>query len=157
MVNWHDPSLLLDDYSTPRGYLVVISPLTLTTYSSCPDQVESCPCRYLHVRLYSNPGKRALIRTYDNSSWEILISFGFELDILRGKRPYRWTIWVSSLQLSHITTTSMNVAISWNPLHGLAYFHRLFYRHRWFQGSLSSKACAVLVLKWISLLTFLFL
>jgi hypothetical protein len=28
-------------------------------------------------------------------SWEMVFTMGFEIDILRGKRPYRWTIWVS--------------------------------------------------------------
>ena len=28
-------------------------------------------------------------------SWETVFTMGFELDVLRGKRPYRWTIWVS--------------------------------------------------------------
>ena len=27
-------------------------------------------------------------------SWETVFTMGFELDVLRGKRPYRWTIWV---------------------------------------------------------------
>jgi hypothetical protein len=26
--------------------------------------------------------------------WEIAFTMGFELEILRGKRPYRWTIWL---------------------------------------------------------------
>ncbi|KAI0291213.1 hypothetical protein B0F90DRAFT_1778553 [Multifurca ochricompacta] len=26
--------------------------------------------------------------------WEILFTAGFELDVLKGKRPYRWTIWI---------------------------------------------------------------
>ena len=30
-----------------------------------------------------------------NVSWETVFTADFELDVLRGKRPYRWTIWVS--------------------------------------------------------------
>ncbi|KAI0246156.1 hypothetical protein BJV78DRAFT_192697 [Lactifluus subvellereus] len=26
--------------------------------------------------------------------WETVFTAGFELDVLRGKRPYRWTIWL---------------------------------------------------------------
>ncbi|KAI0291214.1 hypothetical protein B0F90DRAFT_1778573 [Multifurca ochricompacta] len=26
--------------------------------------------------------------------WETLFTAGFELDVLKGKRPYRWTIWI---------------------------------------------------------------
>jgi hypothetical protein len=36
----------------------------------------------------------------NNLSWETVFTAGFELDVLRGKRPYRWTIWVSSVQLA---------------------------------------------------------
>jgi len=70
--------------------------------------------------------------------WEIVTTLSFEWDVLRGKRPYRWTIWVSSFKLWHITTTSTKVAISRNPLHRLTYFYYLLYRYRWPQGSLFS-------------------
>jgi len=30
------------------------------------------------------------------SSWEYVTTLDFELDIIRGRRSYRWTIWVSS-------------------------------------------------------------
>jgi hypothetical protein len=43
-------------------------------------------------------GESALIPVYI-FSWEIVFTLGFELDIIRGKRPYRWTIWVSRLPL----------------------------------------------------------
>ena len=51
---------------------------------------------YMCVR-FSQAGKRKLISSYNNVSWETVMTVGFELDVLRGKRPYRWTIWVSSL------------------------------------------------------------
>ena len=28
------------------------------------------------------------------SSWEFLTTLGYEISIIRGCRPYRWTIWV---------------------------------------------------------------
>ncbi|KAI0047200.1 hypothetical protein FA95DRAFT_1606294 [Auriscalpium vulgare] len=38
------------------------------------------------------------------SLWEIATTFDYELDVLRGKRPYRWTIWVhSSCRISLVT------------------------------------------------------
>ncbi|KAI0273939.1 hypothetical protein BGY98DRAFT_105652 [Russula aff. rugulosa BPL654] len=55
MVNWHDPSLLLEDYAS----LIKLN--------------------------------HALAGIF---IWETVITFGFELDILRGKRPYRWTLWL---------------------------------------------------------------
>jgi hypothetical protein len=36
-----------------------------------------------------------LIRT-GTSSWEYVTTLDFELDIIRGRRPYQWTIWVCS-------------------------------------------------------------
>ena len=36
-----------------------------------------------------------LIRT-GTSSWEYVTTLDFELDLIRGRRPYRWTIWVCS-------------------------------------------------------------
>jgi hypothetical protein len=45
---------------------------------------------------------RLLILGYNNVSWETVITTGFELDMLRRKRPYKWTIWVSSLQYSKL-------------------------------------------------------
>jgi hypothetical protein len=32
-------------------------------------------------------------------SWEFLITLGFEWDVIRGRRPHRWTIWVCSHSL----------------------------------------------------------
>jgi hypothetical protein len=29
--------------------------------------------------------------------WEYLTTFGYEWDVIRGRRPYRWTIWIYSL------------------------------------------------------------
>lgn len=55
MVNWHDPSLVLDDY---------VSVIKLN---------------------------HALAGIF---IWETVITLGFELDVLRGKRPYRWTLWL---------------------------------------------------------------
>jgi len=38
--------------------------------------------------------KHALISSFDKLSWETVFTAGFELDVLRRKRPYRWTIWL---------------------------------------------------------------
>jgi hypothetical protein len=31
------------------------------------------------------------------SSWEFFTTLGYEWDVIRGRRPYRWTIWVCSV------------------------------------------------------------
>ncbi len=51
---------------------------------------------YLWVPLHRQD-KRMLTSSWNNASWETVFTAGFELDVLRGKRPYRWTIWVSTL------------------------------------------------------------
>ena len=52
---------------------------------------------YMYLRLHGQESV-PLISTCNNLSWETVFTAGFELDVLRRKRPYRWTIWVSSLQ-----------------------------------------------------------
>ena len=54
-----------------------------------PSAVSICSSTQL-----CNTHSLRLIHTF---SWEIAFTLGFELDIIRGKRPYRWTIWVSRL------------------------------------------------------------
>jgi hypothetical protein len=41
--------------------------------------------------------EESMMSTNNNISWETVFTAGFELDVLRGKRPYKWTIWVSLL------------------------------------------------------------
>ncbi|KAI0245158.1 hypothetical protein BJV78DRAFT_622391 [Lactifluus subvellereus] len=48
--------------------------------------------------------------------WETVFTAGFELDVLRGKRPYRWTIWVSCRNYGFIITAQIEVAIPRDPL-----------------------------------------
>ena len=36
--------------------------------------------------------------------WEFVSTLKYEWDVLRGNRPYRWTIWVCSLLLGFFTT-----------------------------------------------------
>jgi hypothetical protein len=52
---------------------------------------------YMFVFVFNDRKACALISSRNDPSWETAITAGFELDVLRGKRPYRWTIWVSAL------------------------------------------------------------
>jgi hypothetical protein len=49
---------------------------------------------YMYVQART---QRAPMSTNNHASWETVLSMSFEVDVLRGKRPYRWTIWVGSL------------------------------------------------------------
>ena len=95
MVNWHDPAVINKDYRAFPSYC--INPMTPQQSYSRSDQVGSCPCRYLHVCPHSYAERLVHLLIYNNLSWETVLTAGFELDVLRGKRPYKWTIWVSRL------------------------------------------------------------
>jgi hypothetical protein len=93
MVHWNDPAILVKDYgkfpdkrinlmSSPRPY-------------SCCHQAQSCRRWYLHVRSLSYAGKPEAMITHNNVSWETILTANFELDVFRGNRPYRRTIWVN--------------------------------------------------------------
>ncbi|KAI0057038.1 hypothetical protein BV25DRAFT_1920471 [Artomyces pyxidatus] len=52
--------------------------------------------------------------------WELVCTCGFELDVLRGKRPYRWTIWVYlSIRLN--TTAALIVLLIEKDSSGLSH------------------------------------
>lgn len=96
MVNWHDPVLLLRDYRALR----------ILTISRCNSdklpfsrsyQAGSRGRRSLYVRLRPRLFAETVHTDLDLHlfSWETVFSAGFELSVLRGKQPYRWTIWVS--------------------------------------------------------------
>ncbi|KAH9962775.1 hypothetical protein BGW80DRAFT_857272 [Lactifluus volemus] len=74
MVNWHDPTVLYQDY------------LALIKLGHVVAGIYMC----VHPR----PGTPKTMSTHNNVSWEMVVTAGFELDVLRGKRPYRRTIWL---------------------------------------------------------------
>jgi len=51
---------------------------------------------YLHVGLLYRVYLPLSDRSTPASSWEFLTTLGYEVNIIRGRRPYRWTIWVST-------------------------------------------------------------
>ena len=95
MVNSHNFAIILQDYSVSCDLCVSQHRHWLSL--SCFHQAESYTWRHLHVCSSSYAGKRALIPSCNNLSWETVFTAGFELDVLQRKRPYRWTIWVSVL------------------------------------------------------------
>jgi hypothetical protein len=70
---------------------------------------------YIYVSLVSlqsrYPASRALL-DYSTaafrksaSSWEFFTTLDYEWDVIRGHRPYRWTIWVCTLLSGFINVT----------------------------------------------------
>lgn len=97
MVKWDDPSLLLKDFSA--SCVLRVSQYPVDSYLVALIKLyHAIGGIYMYVHLHEPPRRKwELISTWENFSWETVITAGFELDVLRRKRPYRWTIWVSSL------------------------------------------------------------
>ena len=91
-------------------------------------------------------GKRVLISAYNNLSWETVFTAGFELDVIRRKRPYKWSIWVCSRVtlciIWDLTTISTKTAIPWNPLHRVTCLRLLISLYRRPRRFLSGKTLA---------------
>ncbi len=92
MGNWHDPALISRDFCA----------LPIVALTRCrPDKqptsryykAASRPRQSLHVRSPYLQKRPTLILIY-TLSWETVFTAGFELNVFRGKQPYRWTIWV---------------------------------------------------------------
>jgi len=75
----------------------------------------------VYMCVFCSIGRKTCVLTSscDDPSWETVTTAGFELDVLRGKRPYRWTIWVSSSHHSRPRGHLNEVAIPRNPLYRL--------------------------------------
>jgi hypothetical protein len=99
MVNWHESALLLKDYSTSRGLCVAPHShrLGIVAVIKLGHTIAGV---FMFVFFIDHWKACVLILSWNDTSWEILITAGFELDVLRGKRPYRWTIWVSALYIA---------------------------------------------------------
>lgn len=144
---WRDGRLERSCYPSERLQCVLQSLSTniaLDNHLSYFGQAQSCNGRSLHVRSSSYPGKRMVISVeLAELSWETLLTAGFELDVLRRKRPYRWTIWVSHFH--HMGFHQLNeLVVPWNPLHWLTWLHLLIHCHGRLRDSMSRKALAML-------------
>ena len=94
MVNFHDPHVMAKEYSAcspqpfSRSQKVIGHIFQVKLRSSrflC--MASSCgPSSHWHS---AAPMSQFLI-----PSWEFVITLDYEWNIIRGRRPYRWTIWV---------------------------------------------------------------
>ena len=106
MVNHHDPATIAHDssvYTFPSGLLggwPLAARLTGGLFDSGAREVLACHVRYIFVShrvLQASLASRLYSTTQpcpSASSWEFIITLDFEWDVIRGRRPYRWTIWV---------------------------------------------------------------
>jgi hypothetical protein len=94
MTRFSDPVVVEHDLSAypPAHKSWLWIPESLTNEQRCsstfgiPRMASTCGCDPLcrHPALTSTP------------RWEYLTTLGFELDVIRRRRPYRWTIWVGN-------------------------------------------------------------
>jgi hypothetical protein len=98
MVNYHDPVVILQDvcaYAIAAKYMGSRSQLTffdrgnVETLAFCGWTLPvSLPRRALDSHNISN-NNSVLI-----SSWELVTTLDYEWSVIRGHRPFGWTIWV---------------------------------------------------------------
>ena len=70
----------------------------LTSFGSCNVETLACCGRIVLVSLPRRPLDSDNISNNNNpvliSSWEFVTTLDYEWSIVRGHRPFRWTIWV---------------------------------------------------------------
>lgn len=59
---------------------------------------------YVYVCFFASTS-RYYVCQFPASSWEFFMTLDYEFDIIRGRRPYRWTIWVRNGGPSLVPTT----------------------------------------------------
>lgn len=96
MVNFRDPVIAGRDYRTHvihdlrSGIQIFMKILTSDSQEPLSYYMRHIPVR--SILLVRRP--LALTWTYLNSSWEYFTTLHYELDVIRGHRPCRWTTWV---------------------------------------------------------------
>ena len=99
MVNFHDPAELIRDFG---AYLRSSAPgaCDLSTARSFPSDTQGPLARrkwLVYVGLPRFSGLRASSHLkHCFFSWEFFTTLDYEWSIIRGRRTYRWTIWVCS-------------------------------------------------------------
>jgi hypothetical protein len=93
---WSTGLIPLSSLKTIVRFLVIMWTRYRTgSHYSRSYQARSCHYRYLYVCSWLYTRNHAWASANNILSWETLFTAGFELEVLKGKRPYRWTIWVS--------------------------------------------------------------
>jgi hypothetical protein len=107
MVDFHSPAVLEDDF---RAYTLLAwfwgrdSPLN-SPFDSGGCEVLARRGWHFHVSPHNPSSPPFRVISYPHlPSWEFFVTLDYELSVIRGDRPYRWTIWVRPPLLSgHVT------------------------------------------------------
>jgi len=94
MVNFRDPVVMLEDFSeyTLTTKHESSKSLLHSPFDSGSHEVLAYLGWSLHVSLSHCSGSLTIITRLSTSSWEFVTTLDYEWSILRGRRPYRWTI-----------------------------------------------------------------
>jgi hypothetical protein len=100
MTNFSDPVVQQNDFGAKDLPSELDSGLwsldRLMTSCSCSPELLAHSKWDLYVRVFFCVDRSLSCTPIPTSSWEYITSLDFELDIIRGRRSYRWTIWVCS-------------------------------------------------------------
>jgi len=96
MVNFHDPVQIRQDFSAYAS----LTWLPITDFA-CPLTVTTKNIQAIVCGLYLWVDIRQRLAlpyhtTYTPSAfrWEFITTLDYEWNVIRGRQPYRWTIWV---------------------------------------------------------------
>jgi hypothetical protein len=102
MTNFSDPAVQLKDFGAyafalGAGLWTLVRLMKLLTFlNSCSPELLAHNKWDLYVRVLSCVDLSLSCTSIRTSSWEYVTTLDFELDIIWGRRSYRWTIWVCS-------------------------------------------------------------
>src|SRR5260221_317651 len=96
MVNFRDPVIAEKDYRAHaiHDLLSGIQMLINCSLNSGSQEPLWYYMRHIPVCPYPTSTSRCNLGPTPISSWEYFTTLHYELDVMRGHRPYRWTIWV---------------------------------------------------------------
>ena len=86
--------------------------MNLTLNSGAQDPL-SCHRWHLPVGLLCRFYLQLLRRSTLAPSWEFFTNLDYEFDIIRGRRPYRWTIWVRNCRQFLVLLPTPIITANW--------------------------------------------
>ena len=86
--------------------------MSLTLNSGAQDPL-SCHRWHLPVGLLCRVVRQLSRRPTLAPSWEFFTNLGYEFNIIRGHRPYRWTIWVRNCRQFLVLPLTPIIGAKW--------------------------------------------
>src|SRR6266481_4058674 len=100
MTRFSDPAVVKHDFSAyPPScpwILVGLTNLLLKSGAQVLLAHHKWPLHVSVIRCVTTPFPLSTLTPTSTGRWEYLTTLDFEFDVIRRRRPYRWTIWVGS-------------------------------------------------------------